>query len=406
MLNAILSGDYPRSRPLTAILVVIVACLALGPFLFDGSRAFSTLGMICVFIVVVASYDLMLGYTHIVSFAHTMFFGIGAYGMAIATDALGNNFTAILVGLACAVALSVVLSLLLGLLSLRVKAIFFALVTLAVAFAFLSLATQLYNITGGEDGLRVRVPRELGPAFRPFDTQLHGFSITTFLGGLFSEPGNLGEVIQRSVFKVRFGGRELMYYVAFLVSVLVFLFLLRMVNSPFGRVLQAIRENEFRAQALGYRTVLYRTAAVIVSAVLATLAGTLFALINRYVSPENTLDFQLMVFILLMCVIGGMGTLYGSVVGVALFLLAQNYLQDLLRLFAGQAQSGSWLAELVGPDRWLLWFGLLFVLSVYFFPSGVVGQLRIWSRRRVARNEKAAPGPTGKAKAAEPPVSQ
>ena len=376
MLNAIFSGDTPRSRPLTAILLVILVCLALGPFLFDGTRAFSTLGMICVFIVVVASYDLMLGYTHIVSFAHTMFFGIGAYGMAIATDAMGNNFTAILVGLAGAIALSVVLSLLLGLLSLRVKAIFFALVTLAVAFAFLSLATQLYNITGGEDGLRVRVPRELGPAFRPFDGALRGFSI------VFTEPGNLGEVLRESVFKVRFSGRELMYYVAFVVSLLVFLFLLRMVNSPFGRVLQAIRENEFRAQALGYRTVFYRTAAVIVSAVLATLAGVMFALINRYVNPENTLDFQLMVFILLMCVIGGMGTLYGSVVGVALFLLAQNYLQDLLRLFAAQVPAGGVMAELVAPDRWLLWFGVLFVLSVYFFPTGIVGQLRIWSRRR------------------------
>ena len=398
MLNAILSEDYPRSRPLIAILTVILICLALGPFLFDGTRAFATLGMICVFIVVVASYDLMLGYTHIVSFAHTMFFGIGAYGVAIATDALGNSFSAVLAGLAGAIALSVVLSLLLGLLSLRVKTIFFALVTLAVAFAFLSLATQLYHLTGGEDGLRVRVPRELGPAFRPFNGELRGFSITTFLSGLFTEPGNLGEVIRESVYKVRFSGRDLMYYVAFLTSVLVFLFLLRMVNSPFGRVLQAIRENEFRAQALGYRTVLYRTAAVIVSAVLATLAGVMFALINRYVNPENTLDFQLMVFILLMCVIGGMGTLYGSVVGVALFLLAQNYLQDLLRLIGGQIGGGGPLAELVGPDRWLLWFGLLFVLSVYFFPTGVVGQLRIWSRRRRERHAEAPARPAGKAK--------
>ncbi|HAV67996.1 MAG TPA: branched-chain amino acid ABC transporter permease, partial [Alcanivorax sp.] len=72
MFNRILSGDYPRSRALSALLVLIGVCLALGPFLFPGVRAFSMLGMICVFIIVVASYDLMLGYTHIVSFAHTM----------------------------------------------------------------------------------------------------------------------------------------------------------------------------------------------------------------------------------------------------------------------------------------------------------------------------------------------
>ena len=390
MFNRILSGDYPRSRALSALLVLIGVCLALGPFLFPGVRAFSMLGMICVFIIVVASYDLMLGYTHIVSFAHTMFFGIGAYGVAMSTDAFGSGFGAVFIGIGGAVVMSILLSLLLGLLSLRVKAIFFALVTLAVAFAFLSLVTQLYNITGGEDGLAVRSPRELGPAFRPLDSSLPGFSVVDFITGVVGQ-GSIGQAFNDAVFEVRVSGRHLMYYITFAISLGVFLFLLRMVNSPFGRVLQAIRENEFRAQALGYRTVFYRTAAVIVSAVLATLAGVLFALINRYVNPENTLNFELMVFILLMCVIGGMGTLYGAVVGTAVFLLAQNYLQDLLGLLVSNAEPGSLFAELAGPDRWLLWFGLLFVLSVYFFPSGIVGQLRLWAERRRERKADKTP---------------
>lgn len=381
--HTVFSGDMPRSRLLGGLLAVIFICLALGPFLFNGTRAFAMLGTICIFIIVVASYDLMLGYTHIVSFAHTMFFGIGAYGVAMAMAAQGNTFSAIFFGLACAVLLSIVLSLLLGLLSLRVKAIFFALVTLAVAFAFLSLVNQLYTVTGGEDGLRVQVPRQLGPAFRLSETTLYGFGISTFLGGLFS-GANLMDLAREAVFPVRLTGRVLMYYVAFGTSVAVFFFLLRVVNSPFGRVLQAIRENEFRAQALGYRTVLYRTSVVILSAVLACLAGALFALFNRYVNPENTLNFELMVFILLMCVIGGMGTLYGSVVGVALFLLAQNYLQDLLRVLGGSLPEGSLLADFAAPERWLLWFGLLFVLSIYFFPAGIVGQLRLRAARRAA----------------------
>ncbi len=382
MMNQLLSGDAPRSGILTAVLLLIVISLAFGPFLFPGTRAFSTLGTICVFIIVVSAYDLMLGYTHIVSFAHTMFFGIGAYGIAMATDGMGNSFGAIASGLAGALILSLVLSLLLGLLSLRVRAIFFALVTLAVAFAFLSVVTQLYNLTGGEDGLRVRVPRELGPAFRPFDQPLPGFSVTRLITALVSDPGNPLQAFKGAIYEFRFTGRELMYYVVFFLSAGIFLFLLRLVNSPFGRVLQAIRENEFRAEALGYRTVYYRTAVVILSALLATVAGATFALINRYVNPENTLNFELMVFILLMSVIGGMGTLYGAVVGVALFTLAQNYLQDLLRWVGGYTEGIPLLAQLTGPDRWLLWFGLLFVLSVYFFPTGIVGQFRLWAGRR------------------------
>ncbi|MCK9511142.1 MAG: branched-chain amino acid ABC transporter permease [Pigmentiphaga sp.] len=382
MIHSLFSGDGPRSRPLAILLVLILVCLAFGPFLFSGTRAFAMLGTICIFIIVVASYDLMLGYTHIVSFAHTMFFGIGAYGVAMAMAAWGNSIGAIFGGLAAALLLSLALALLLGLLSLRVKAIFFALVTLAVAFAFLNLVNQLYHVTGGEDGLRVTVPRVLGPAYRLVEGSVPGFSIDTFIASLGL---GLGEAAREAAFQVRVTGRVVMYYVAFTSAVLVFLLLLRLVNSPFGRVLQAIRENEFRAEALGYRTVFYRTAIVMLAAALATLAGALFALFNRYVNPENTLNFELMVFILLMCVIGGMGTLYGAVVGVAVFLLAQNYLQDVLRGLSHLVGEG-WLQELLAPEHWLLWFGLLFVLSVYFFPKGIVGQLRaVAARRRTAR---------------------
>lgn len=233
------------------------------------------------------------------------------------------------------------------------------------------------------------MPRELGPAFRPFENSLPGIDVPTLLKGLFTQPWNMGQVWQEATFEVRFNGRNVMYYVLVAMATGVFLFLLRLVNSPFGRVLQAIRENEFRAEALGYRTVVYRTAVVILSAVVATLAGAGFALFNRYVNPENTLNFELMVFILLMCVIGGMGTLYGAIVGSTLFILAQNYLQDLLS-WVGQYTAGIPLVEnLLGEDHWLLWFGVLFVLSVYFFPTGVVGQLRIWALRR--RNRKVPP---------------
>jgi branched-chain amino acid transport system permease protein len=302
-----------------------------------------------VFILLVASFDLLLGYTGIVSFAHTMFFGIGAYGVAIASARMGAGFGAVAVGLGAAIAVSLVLSLVIGLFSLRVKAIFYAMITLAVAAAFQTLASQLSDFTGGEDGLTFRNPALLSPSFEPFENPVLGVAID---------------------------GKLLTYYLLFVAVLLLFVALLRIVNSPFGRVLQAIRENDFRAEAIGFRTVVYRTWSNVLSAAFATLAGALLALWLRYVGPDTTLSFEIMLDILLIVVIGGMGTMYGAVVGAALFVLAQNYLQDLLRLGASALEGVPVLSQLVSPDRWLLWLGLLFVLSVYHFPTGVVGRLR------------------------------
>jgi branched-chain amino acid transport system permease protein len=164
--------------------------------------------------------------------------------------------------------------------------------------------------------------------------------------------------------------------VLFLIALALVLLLLRIVNSPFGRVLQAIRENDFRAEAIGYRTVVYRTLASVLSALFATLAGVLLALWLRYNGPDTTLSFEIMLDVLLIVVIGGMGTMYGAVIGSALLVLAQNYLQDLMKLGASAVEGVPVLAQLVSPDRWLLWLGILFVLSVYYFPAGIVGRLR------------------------------
>src|SRR5690606_18066759 len=143
----------------------------------------------------------------------------------------------------------------------------------------------------------------------------------------------------------------------------------------FGRVLQAIRENEFRAEAIGYRTVVYRTMANVIAALAATVAGLLYALWLRYTGPEVTLSFNIMVDILLMVVIGGMGTMYGAAVGATLLLIAQGYLQDLMRAASEATAALPLLPTLLHPDRWLLWLGVLFVLSVYFLPTGLVGRL-------------------------------
>src|SRR5499427_7834409 len=119
MLNRLLSNDFPRSRLLAAILVLLFLALAFQPFLIPGIKALNVAAKVLVFIVLVASFDLLLGYTGIVSFAHTMFFGIGAYGVAIASTRMGPGWGAIALGTLAALALSVALALVIGLFSLR-----------------------------------------------------------------------------------------------------------------------------------------------------------------------------------------------------------------------------------------------------------------------------------------------
>lgn len=350
----LLSGDTPRSALLAVMLIAIAVALAAAPFLFPGPKSLAVAAKILVFVILVASYDLLLGYTGIVSFAHTMFFGIGAYGVAIASVRMEAGWLAVLTGTAAGLAISLVFALIIGLASLRVRAIFYAMITLAVAAAFQTLVSQLSELTGGEDGLSFKVPQMLRPAFRPF-----------------SEP----------VFGITVDGRIITYYLIAAVCVVLFLMLLRIVNSPFGRVLQAIRENPFRAEAIGYRTVLYRSLSNLLAAAFATLAGALYALWLRYNGPDTSLSFEIMLNILLMVVIGGMGTMYGAVIGASLFVFAQSYLQDGLHVIHDAVGSVAPLALLFEPDRWLLWLGILFVLSVYYFPGGVAGRLRELKQR-------------------------
>src|SRR3954463_4475978 len=177
MLKRLLSHDLPRNRWLALVLVAIVVALALTPFIFPGTKALNVAAKVIVFIVLAASFDLLLGYTGIVSFAHTMFFGIGAYGIAIASTRLGPTWSALAIGALGALALSALLSFLIGLFSLRVKAIFFAMITLAVASAFLTLASQLSEFTGGEDGLTFKVPAALQPGTEYLEEPLFGASI-------------------------------------------------------------------------------------------------------------------------------------------------------------------------------------------------------------------------------------
>ena len=346
------SDDPPGRALLNVAMLVILAGLLFAPFLFPGSKALDVAARICIFIILVASYDLMLGFTGIVSFAHTMFFGIGAYGVAIMLAKGVGGWTGVILGALIGAVVSLLVAAVVGLLSLRVRAIFFSMITLAVAAFAEIVAEQWRTLTGGEDGLTFDVPAMLSRSFRLVPDRVMGVFIN---------------------------GPVITYYIIFAVSLLLFLIMLRIVNSPFGLVLRAIRENEFRVEAMGYRVIAYRTLVCVISAVMASIAGSLMALMLRYNGPEATLSLSLMIDILLMVVIGGMGTLYGSVVGAILVVLAQYYLKNMLEMATGSMSGMPMLSALFHPDRWLLWLGIIFILIVTFVPQGIVGRLR---RRR------------------------
>ena len=344
-----MSDDPPGRAPLNVAMLVIVAVLLFAPVLFPSAKALDVAARICIFIILVASYDLMLGFTGIVSFAHTMFFGIGAYGVAIMLAKGWTSWTGVILGTLIGAVVSLLVAAVIGLLSLRVRAIFFSMITLAVAAFAQIVAEQWRSLTGGEDGLTFDVPAVLSVSFRLVPDRVMGVFIN---------------------------GRVITYYITFAVSLLLFLIMLRIVNSPFGLVLRAIRENEFRVEAMGYKVVAYRTLVCVFSAVMASLAGALMALVLRYNGPDATLSFTLMIDILLMVVIGGMGTLYGSVVGAILVVLAQYYLKNTLEMATGSMSGMPIMSALFHPDRWLLWLGIIFILIVTFLPQGIVGRLR------------------------------
>ena len=224
ILHALFSGDLPRSRLLSALLTLVFFGLALAPFITSGARPLNTAATICVYIILVASYDLLLGYTGIVSFAHTMFFGIGAYGIGLSLSSAGAFWWAAFVGLLVAILLTIFLALVIGLFALRVRAIFYSMITLAVASSFAVLASQLSDLTGGEDGKTFSVPDILSPSFRLFETEL------------------FGRVVD---------GKVIAYYIVFFSSVVLFLFLLRVVKPITTQVTEAAAIHMITAMVFG-----------------------------------------------------------------------------------------------------------------------------------------------------------
>ena len=331
----------------------ILALFLLVPFIFQSFKSVDLAMKIVIFASLVASFDILLGYTGILSFGHGMFFGIGAYCVAFLLEKYGSpTYLNLVLGLLLAMVVATVLALIISFISLRVKAIFFAMVTLALAELTLVLANKLSHFTGGEDGISISMP------------------------GIFSVAHNLWKFMG-----VDISGRVLTYYLILFTCLGLFLMMLRFTHSPLGRVLQAIRDNVQRAEALGYKTFIFQTLSITFGCLLATLIGGLYAMWVGFVNPESSLEVMaIMLNVLLMVIIGGMGTLYGGIVGAAFLLITQTFLPDLQHLAKGLLPQATLLHNLL--ERWLLLFGVLFILVVIFFPKGVIGSMQEYLSRR------------------------
>jgi branched-chain amino acid transport system permease protein len=297
-----------RSEAVAA--VVVVAFLIAAPFVLYPIFLMKAL---C-FALFACAFNLLIGYVGLVSFGHALFFGWAGYLCAYAAKSWGfQPEFAILIGTGTAAVLGVIA----GGLAIRRQGIYFAMITLALAQMMYLVALRV-KLTGGEDGIQA-VPR--GRLFGVFDLN-----------------------------------NEKTMYVFVLVVVLAALFLIyRIINSPFGEVLKAIRENEQRAISLGYNTDRYKLVAFVLSATLAGLAGSVKALVFQLASLTDV-HWTMSGEVILMTLVGGLGTIFGPVVGAFLIIAMENYL----------APFGQWVLVIQGA---------IFIVCVLVFRRGIVGEL-------------------------------
>ena len=303
---------------------VVVALLAVAPLVLpEFWRRFLT--EILIWGLLAMSSDILIGYTGIVSFGHSAFFGLGMYGAAAALITMRppNLWLALPYGLVAAALVAAFVAYF----STRLRDIYFAITTLIFSQIFYVVIFTWTEVTGGENGLTFSRP----PLAIP---------------GLFSVP---------------FTSMTLHWFVLAVV-VISYLILRRITQSPFGMVLQSIRENEARTRAIGYPTERYKIVAVMLSGLFAGLAGVLYAIQNRFAAPDFVF-FLVSGEVVIFNVIGGIGTLVGPIVGAAFFLLLR---ESLSRFFT---------------EFYLIPVGIIFILIVIFMPQGLLGFARRWLNR-------------------------
>jgi branched-chain amino acid transport system permease protein len=293
--------------------LLIVAPLVLPPFWSRFATEILIWGLLAM------SSDILIGYTGMVSFGHSAFFGLGMYGAAAALLSVKppNLWLAILYGLVGAGAVAVFVAYF----ATRLRDIYFAITTLIFSQIFYVIIFTWTDVTGGENGLTFRQPALALPG----------------LPGLAFTPTTL-------------------HWFVLAVVALSYLLLRRITQSPFGMVLQSIRENEPRTRAIGYAVERYKIVAVMLSGLFAGLAGVLYAIQNKFTAPDFVF-FLISGEVVIFNVMGGVGTLVGPIAGAAFFLLLR---EGLSRYF----------------EYYLIPVGIIFTLMVIFLPQGFLGFLR------------------------------
>ena len=320
-------------------MVVLLAVLATLPLWIGPVGLYQYLGVeIAIWMIYGLGFNLLLGYSGLPSFGHGAFFGIGAYAFGLFQLRV---FESLLLGIAGAVAAAFVAGAIVACFLSHRRGIYFALMTIAFGQVFWFIAIKWHTVTGGEDGL-LNIPR---PAL------------------------NLGVV------SADLGSNVGLFYFALAVLAVVVVALWRLVHSPFGKVLQAIRQNEARARFVGYNVWLFKWAVFSLSAAIAGLAGSLFSMAQQSAYPDVMGLHASGVIVMMTLIGGGFVSFWGPVIGVTVYFLARDVLGTV-------------------TETWLLWFGLLFVLAVLFKPEGIAGawQERAGSAERRSRARRAVAG--------------
>jgi branched-chain amino acid transport system permease protein len=296
--------------------IILIALAILTAIFFPYLAPYTSLASeILIFAIFAMAYDLVLGYAGMLSFGHAAFFGLGAYSTGIV---LIRVYPSVLLGLLTGVIISSLGAFVIGFLSIRRRGIYFTMLTLAFAQMFYFMAFKWTGLTGGDDGLQ-GVPR---PSLGPLD--------------LTSELT--------------------LYYFILLFTILSVVICFRVVNSPFGKTLQALRENRDRAMSIGYDVDKFKLIAFVISGFFSGLAGGLYALLLNFV-PLSSLYWTNSGEVVVMSIVGGMGTLFGPVLGALGIILLRDTLSNY-------------------TESWSLVMGILFMASVMGFRGGIIGIIK------------------------------
>ena len=326
---------HPREFLLYAVLLAAVAVLPL-----FGAYPVFVMKVMC-YALFACAFNLLIGFTGLLSFGHAAFLGGAAYAAGHALKVWGVPTE---VGLLIGIAAGALLGLIMGVLAIRRSGIYFSMITLALAQMLYFFFLQA-GFTGGEDGLQ-SVPRG------------------TLLG------------------LVNLTSDVTLYYVVLAIFVLAFLLIYRTVHSPFGQVLKAIRENEARAMSLGYDTARFKLLAFVLSAALAGLAGATKTLVLGFATLTDA-HWSTSGLVILMVLMGGMGTMLGPILGAFVVVALENKVGD-IGMFLGSVTGIEWFNGL--GEAVTIVIGLIFVVCVMSFRRGIVGEVNAWwARRQAAR---------------------